>query len=255
VNVSAPGHIIAARSWASWATPGIRRQGGADTEDRVLTTGTVFAVADGASRPGHGDVAAALAITEFARSVVAAPQTGTVRDQARAAVEAANSCVLHHAGKHPYEGMMTTLCAAVVWGGGIVVVSVGDSRIVLLRDGGVIPLMQHESHGLPKTFIGGPGQLAVASDSFLAHEGDRLVALTDGLDFLSLEQIGELATDGTTQQAASRLLQATLGQADDDSACVVASLGSFPVAGRPLNPAGPPAQWRARSINDPLERQ
>lgn len=252
------GCVVAARSWASWAAPGGRRHAtAADTEDRVLANGVVFAVADGASRPGFGDVAATVAITEFARFAVApSPATG-LRDRVIAAVMAANTSVVNQAGRAPYLGMMTTLCAAVVWGGVVVVVSVGDSRVVLLRDGTASALLQNESRGMPKRFVGGAERIdAVACSAFPGRDGDRLVVLTDGLDCLSVAEIGALAAEGTTADAVSRLHHASFGRADDDRACVVAALGYVPVPNAipPDTPDGG-IEHRSRgdrSITDPL---
>jgi len=188
--------------------------------------------------------------------VAAAPPALDVRYRVEAAVTTANASVRYHAGYPPHRGMMTTLCAAVIWGGSVVVVAVGDSRILLIRDGRVFPLLQAETHGVPKSFLGAaPEVTAMALDSFVASDGDRLVLHTDGLDCLSPDEIGALAGTGTTGDAVAGLLRATRGRTEDDVACVVVSLGHFPVMSSMH--AAPPLLVRAsrddRSINDPLD--
>lgn len=249
-----PGCVVAARDWASWAEPG-RKRAAADTEDRVLANGVVFAVADGASRPGQGDVAATVAITEFARfAVMARPFVG-LRDRIVGAVLAANASVRRQANRSPYLGMMTTLCAAVVWDGVVVVVSVGDSRAILLRNGEATPLLRTETYGRPRTFVGASAKLGrVACDVFPGRDGDRLVVLTDGLDCLSAQDVAALAADGTTADAVTRLHIAAFNRGHDDRACVVAALGQVPVpSAEPENTLSWGAEVLARRIRSLID--
>jgi serine/threonine protein phosphatase PrpC len=225
----------------------------------------VFAVADGASHPGHGGVAATLAIAEFALAVAAAPPSHDSRYRVQAAVACANACVRYYGDHQPYTGMQTTLCAAVVWDGVVVMVSVGDSRIVLIRDGSVLPPLQSQAYGLPKSFVGASTEVpTMAMEWFFARDLDRLIAMTDGLNCLSLEEIGDIASSEQPLTVAETMLRESHSRSDDDVACVVADLGYFPVvsagtgaaAGRqPFQRPADRIQQRQedRPIEDPLD--
>lgn len=106
-------------------------------EDAYHCGDVVFAVADGLGGHAAGEVASALAIERIAAVDLPAGASAAEAQEAVAeAVRAANEAVLASAAAdRARTGMGTTLTAAAVAGGRLVLAHVGDSRAYLHRDG------------------------------------------------------------------------------------------------------------------------
>jgi len=104
----------------------------------------LFVVADGMGGHNAGEVASAMAVKEIARIVAEARQRGA--DVLADAVRAANARILAEANERPEcAGMGTTVTAILVDGNRASVVSVGDSRLYLLRAGRLEQLTRDDS--------------------------------------------------------------------------------------------------------------
>lgn len=103
-------------------------------EDAVLARDLghchLLAVADGMGGHAAGDVASELAIETFADTAEDAIDCGERDGTAilEAAVEEANAAINERAAEDGFEGMGTTLVAALVDGGKALLINVGDSR-------------------------------------------------------------------------------------------------------------------------------
>ncbi|CAN0484100.1 unnamed protein product, partial [Phaeothamnion confervicola] len=98
-------------------------------EDRSLATPRLLAVADGMGGAKAGEVAAQVAVDSVAGL------EGAGADQVRAALEEANRAIRRMAADDPDKsGMGTTMTTAMMRGGTLDVVHVGDSRAYLWRD-------------------------------------------------------------------------------------------------------------------------
>jgi len=168
-------------------------------EDAMVVRDDLVVVADGMGGTPGGDVASSLAV-----SVVDAAYRDRSADALGAAVRAANRAVFERAVAEPrLRGMGSTVCALAVLGQAqVVVASVGDSRALLLRDGGVVPLTDDHSVTAelvrrgdldPAAAAAHPQRhvltraLGVAPDVEVdlrveeLRAGDRLVVCTDGM--------------------------------------------------------------------------
>ncbi len=100
-------------------------------EDAVLAGPQVFAVADGMGGHAGGAVASALTVATLASAVGHDPTTGTVR----AALAQSNAAIVDRGVVQGTPGMGSTVAGIAPTGKeGIVVFSVGDSRVYLRRD-------------------------------------------------------------------------------------------------------------------------
>ena len=101
------------------------------------------AVADGMGGHNAGEVASALAVEVFARSMKEAPDIGL--DSLHAAVLRANGAVYKAASRDAAKsGMGTTFSALANADGQAYVAHVGDSRVYLIRDGAIVQVtMDH----------------------------------------------------------------------------------------------------------------
>ena len=175
----------------------------------------VVVVADGMGGHAGGDVASGLAVREF---IDAYGLEGSPSDRLRAALESANRALSEAvAGSPELQGMGTTLVAAAVTSSGIEWISVGDSALLLHRDGRVKRLNQDHSmrpviaalRGIDPEAADGmnPNQLRsalVGSDIALIDvspmpellmPGDLVLAATDGMDTLDDLEIAAKVAD------------------------------------------------------------
>lgn len=118
-------------------------------EDRLISEGDLFAVADGMGGLGHGDVAARMALEQLQAGYAADPSATGLE----AAVERANRSVHEHGltltERQGAPTLGTTLAAVayVVEDGRdqLVVINVGDSRVYRLRDHRLVRLTTDHS--------------------------------------------------------------------------------------------------------------
>lgn len=161
-------------------------------------------VADGMGGHAAGDVASGLAVREF---MDAYGVEGRPPDRLRAALDSANRALGEAiAGNPALQGMGTTLVAAAVTSSGLEWISVGDSALLLYRDGRLKRLNQDHSmrpviaalreidpdaadgmspHQLRSALVGSDIALVdVSSMPELLVPGDIVLAVTDGMDTL-----------------------------------------------------------------------
>ena len=173
-------------------------------------------VADGMGGHAAGDVASSLAVNSFAHKFL---QMEESCDPSRLwnCLEAANreiAAELAASGKE-VEGMGTTLLAVIVRGMSVRWMSVGDSPLILIRDGSVSRLNRIHSratelrelaemgviteeqartdpsrHELLSALIGEMIYDVDDPDPISLLPGDVLIAATDGIETLTLEEIG-----------------------------------------------------------------
>ena len=103
--------------------------------------GTLFMVADGMGGAAAGEIASAMAIEVVLKELTeafkaSAPDEDTFASSLKRAASAANAKIHGYALEHPeFRGMGTTATIAGVFGDGVYLAQVGDSRAYLVRDG------------------------------------------------------------------------------------------------------------------------
>jgi protein phosphatase len=228
------------QNWAALSDIGRVRT---HNEDSVLAQPPLFVVADGLGGHEAGEVASALAVETLRDH---APRRADAAALARA-VRAANSAVIRAAKEGVGRaGMGTTMTAALVDGGHIVLAHVGDSRAYLLHGAVLEPLTEdhsmvadmirrgqlseadarvHPNRSVITRALGTDGNMVADTYEVHASAGDRLLLCSDGLSgMLPDERIGEILgayTDPST--AAHALIDAAneAGGRDNISAVVV----------------------------------
>jgi protein phosphatase len=217
-------------------------------EDAFLidVTGGLFVVADGMGGHNAGEVASGLAV-EVIREFVAEEPSRTP-DSLEAALRAANRDILDTATRRPEcSGMGTTVVAALVTPAGVVLASVGDSRIYLLRDGRLTQLTQDDSwiakllsEGVPLTqaeidrhpmrhvltdVVGTRADLAPHAEEYAFEPGDTMLLCSDGLHgVLRPELLAELLSASSSVSALAETLVSTAvanGATDNVTAVVM----------------------------------
>lgn len=161
-------------------------------------------VADGMGGHAAGDVASGLVVREF---MDAYGVEGRPSDRLRAALDRANRALGEAIAESPtLQSMGTTLVAAAVTSDGLEWISVGDSALLLYRDGRLKRLNQDHSmrpvisalreidpdaadgmspHQLRSALVGSDIALVdVSSMPELLMPGDIVLAATDGMDTL-----------------------------------------------------------------------
>ena len=171
-------------------------------------------VADGMGGHAAGDAASGLVVREF---MDAYGVEGRPSDRLRAALDSANRALGEAIAENPaLQGMGTTLVAAAVTSNGLEWISVGDSALLLYRDGRLKRLNQDHSM---RPVIAALGEIdAHAADAMSPHQlrsalvgsdialvdvspmpellmpGDVVLAATDGMDTLDdLEIVANIA--------------------------------------------------------------
>ncbi|MDJ1006660.1 MAG: protein phosphatase 2C domain-containing protein [Paracoccaceae bacterium] len=209
-----------------------------------------FAVlADGMGGHAAGDVASKIVVTEvfselmFQSSDVDA-MTSDIGEVLRNAAYAANECVRAHTESNPEtDGMGSTLLAPVISNGKLYWISVGDSPLLLFRDGKLEQLNEDHSMAPQIDLMVAAGALtedaaanhpdrnALTSvlfgdeieaidcrdDPFLLADGDVLIAASDGLQFLDDREIVAILKGNLAKPAATiaRQLLDALENLDD----------------------------------------
>jgi protein phosphatase len=121
-----------------------------NNEDAWLIAGhlRLAVVADGMGGEACGEVASAITIRTIESVVSGAPPEMTPLELLRTAVRAANECVVEEASrKTACAGMGSTVVAARWEGSRLDIVSVGDSRAYLYRDGHLTQLTYDQNLG------------------------------------------------------------------------------------------------------------
>ncbi|SFC58311.1 Serine/threonine protein phosphatase PrpC [Tropicimonas isoalkanivorans] len=216
-------------------------------EDAVLydcplggDTGLVV-VSDGMGGHAAGDVASKIVLTEVfselkLQSGASAPEEGFRALLTRAA-EGADDCIRAYIQDRPESiGMGATLVAVVLHGQQLHWISVGDSVLYLYRNGALHRLNEEHSFGRKMdrlvasglmdseaaaehpdrncltSVVGGGGiaQIDCPADPFQLADGDLLVVASDGLEYLSPEEIRTILGDWhavSSAQIAAQLMR------------------------------------------------
>ena len=220
----------------------------ARNEDSLLLGSSVFAVADGLGGHRAGEVASSTAIETVAR--LDGRRFDSQEAARKALVEAvteANRAVAARAASSPeYQGMGTTLTAALVWQDQLLLAHVGDSRAYLLRGGELLRqlttdhtvveaftapggLTREEAQAHPfrhvlTRAIGLDREVAVDSPEPVRLEaGDRVLLCSDGLTGpVSDEEIAAILRDHPSgPEACRRLIAAANARGGPDNITVV----------------------------------
>ncbi len=226
------------QTWAALSDIGRVRT---HNEDSVLAQPPLYVVADGLGGHEAGEVASAIAVETLRDN---APRRADANALARA-VRTANTAVIRAAKEGiGRSGMGTTMTAALVDGGHLVLAHVGDSRAYLLHGSELQQLT--DDHSMVADMMR-RGQLSEAdarvhpnrsvitralgtdpnmvADTYEVHAaaGDRLLLCSDGLSgMLTNERIAEILgayTDPST--AASALIDAANEAGGQDNISVV----------------------------------
>ena len=117
---------------------GLKRNSNQDfvyaSDQKVGRLPSLLIVADGMGGHAAGDLASRVCVETMVSSIEGSGQTETIPILAEA-VQKANQAVLKKAAEKPeYEGMGTTIVAAVIEGNTLYVANVGDSRLYLIDD-------------------------------------------------------------------------------------------------------------------------
>jgi len=214
-------------------------------QDAVLTTPTLFVVADGMGGHAAGEVASSTAIDALR---AAAERIGTI-EGFTTAVRSANEAIYRASLQDPtLAGMGTTVVAACLLAGPtgdqLVVLNIGDSRAYRFRDGAVRQVT--DDHSLAAEMVRG-GEITseeaathpqrhvitralgiegeVTPDTFpiAIREGDRVLLCSDGLtNEVDDEEIARvLATIADPQDAADELVSRANAHGGADNISVV----------------------------------
>ena len=263
---------------ASWALNIGRREQQEDAiaADFPLGLGHGFAVlADGMGGHAAGDVASKIVVTEiFAELKMQANDPAAleqnIQQTLRDAAQGANFCVEHFASQNPDAvGMGATLVAPVIFEDRLYWISVGDSPLFLFRNGrlsqinenhsmaaridlacsqGLIDAEEAASHPdrqcLTSALAGHEiPQIDCSGMPFKLHDGDIIVAASDGLQFLTDDQIEQVLLDlndrPSAEISAAFIAQLKeLGDPDQDnvSLCVIKIVSSEELAQKPAQP-------------------
>ncbi|HVH68198.1 MAG TPA: protein phosphatase 2C domain-containing protein [Gemmatimonadales bacterium] len=200
----------------------------------------LFAVADGVGGHEDGAVASATALESLLRTWEAEPLTASPVNRLRRSVERANLAV-YDAGQ---GRMRTTLTISVLGPRSVTVAHVGDSRLLLFRDGTLRQLTADHNlagrsaqYGLPSVTdlpddpgrrlltraLGQDPYVRIDTFSLPLQPGDRCVQCSDGLATLSGAHIIRILVHHDPLSAAERLVHDArqAGGCDDVSVQVV----------------------------------
>ncbi len=217
--------------------------------------GTLLVVSDGLGGHNAGEVASAMAVREL--SAIYYAKTGRNRFHNLKEAIAETNRKVFEAGRsgENLRGMSTTLVAGLVVSRFLILAHVGDSRGYLFREGRIIyrtldhslrgdlfeldsiPSRHHSSHILTQAM----GSRASVRPSFAIHRmqnGDSILLCSDGLTgVVSDEEIREIVTSGSVQDAAEGLvgLARTKGAEDDVSILLSRVIDAGPQESMPID--------------------
>jgi PPM family protein phosphatase len=201
-----------------------------ENEDSVYVHAPVFVVADGMGGAQAGEVASRIAIETFEQGLPDSGAQGSPEAQLTALARDANHRIYDRSrAEHGREGMGTTLTAAYLVDGRLVIAHVGDSRAYLFRDGELKRLTQdhslvdelvrqgklteeqaaeHPQRSIITRALGPEPEVEVDTWSYPMRAGDVVLLCSDGLTSMVAEdQVAEIMRSaGTLQEAADRLI-------------------------------------------------
>ena len=205
--------------------------------------GVLLAVADGLGGHAAGEVASDIAIKTLKSVFLNKYRKGTgvlgAKALMRLAFEEADRIITSEA-KDDRAGMGTTLTAAFIADGSVIVGNTGDSRVYLLDgtlrqitkdhsvvqelvDQGMVEAESARFHPMKHIIrhsLGGDFRVDIMSDSI--NPKATLLLSTDGLhDYIGADRIEELLKVGDASQAAKALINEALSSSDDNITAVV----------------------------------
>ena len=213
-----------------------------DSRSDFARKGLLFAVADGVGGLAHGEQASEVAIQEIAQRYYKDPSPDLALSLRRV-IEATNRHLWQT--YVPVWGKMgTTVTTAVIHQDQLLVASVGDSRLYLIRQGQASLLTadhdwfesQQRQGNLPDEAVaegprnritrslGSQPQVGVDIWSTTLQPGDRILLCSDGLSsYLPEPTLAQLATNSDLNQAVIQLVDAAYdaGSRDNITAAVV----------------------------------
>ena len=206
-----------------------RRQEDAFAIEELAGGARLVLVADGLGGLPAGDVASREASQEFVRVFRgdAGLGQGSPPEWMRHAVGEADAHLRRrHSGAPELLGMSTTIVALHARGGEACALSVGDSYLMLLRNGMLYVLNDlHRSGSALTSCLGAQLTQVWALDAIKIEPGDRFVLATDGITTLGEATIKErVAAAASAQEAVDGLLGAIEKAAamHQDNATIVA---------------------------------
>lgn len=215
---------------------------------RVLDDDLAIAVVcDGMGGAQAGNVASAVAVEAFAAAMEGfckegiPPDADRKKDILRAACKAANSRVYELAQTNPeYEGMGTTLVAALILSHEIYVVNVGDSRCYIWSDGNLAQITSDHSLVQALVDLGD-----ITPEEARVHPKKNLITRALGIDegvksdvFQVDRKSGSvllLCSDGMSNVVPDETIQRELGQCVSPQATATALLALAVEQGAPDN--------------------
>ncbi|MEU8133011.1 protein phosphatase 2C domain-containing protein [Streptodolium elevatio] len=253
---------VQASAWSAASHPGRRRAmrrerlglgpelTARDNDDRYAATGSVFVVADGLGGHPSGWYAADVACRTLVADLAAADLSAGWSDRLRASIAVADLAVRRHGHGQTYEGMRTTVVAAVIQDGRLHLAGCGDSVCWLVRGGAAFRLTEQGNAAdlgrpwlLTSTPLGGSQQPDPELQRIELHPGDRVVLATDGVGHLPDETVADLI-HGDPFHAATTLTVTAVQSGDDDATAVVIECEALPTAS---TAAAPPRARPAES--------
>ena len=206
----------------------------------------LFVVADGMGGAQAGELASAIAIETIVNGVRCSAPTRTVEGLV-AAIREANRSILARAAENPdYQGMGTTVVAALIDPPAAHIASVGDSRLYLFRQGALervtsdqtlvnevgrsLGLTEEQIHTHPfrnvlTMAVGARERIEVHSHELTLDAGDILLLCSDGLhgvvDDQELAQVLAAADRGLAETTADLIGRARENGGPDNITAVL----------------------------------
>jgi serine/threonine protein phosphatase PrpC len=210
-------------------------------EDSFFLRRGLYAVCDGMGGARAGEVASEMACM----GLVALDPASAGRKELRTAIVNTNQAIVSRSlAEDHLLGMGTTLTAAVVNEGSLILAHVGDSRAYLFREGELVQLTDdhswvgemvrrgeltaeqaavHPHRSVITRALGTDREVDPDVKEISVSEGDRILLCSDGLTgMVSDEQIAALLAQGEVPQAAAEsLVKAALAGGGEDNVTVV----------------------------------
>lgn len=227
---------------------GLKRNSNQDfvyaSDQKVGRLPSLLIVADGMGGHAAGDLASRVCVETAVSSIEGSGQTETIPILAEA-VQKANRAVLKKAAEKPeYEGMGTTIVAAVIEGNTLYVANVGDSRLYLIdddridqitldhslvaemvRSGRISPeqMRNHPEKNIITRAVGGEENVEADFFDVGLHKGDVVLLCSDGLtNMVEDEQIFRIVRrEKTLRDAGQKLISAANSAGGRDNISVV----------------------------------
>lgn len=211
--------------------------------DLLAVKGCFYAVADGMGGHASGQIASDIALKTIIKTYYSDPNEN-VEESLRSAIQAANSYI-YEAAQIVAErnGMGTTCTAAVLKDDQMYIGQVGDSRLYLIRDGGLRQISEDHSwvaeqvkrgaltveeaemspfRNVITRSLGAAPDVEVDIFKEKIHKGDVLILCSDGLSgYVTDDEILELAGAWSPSVAAMKLVDRANEQGGGDNITVV----------------------------------